>query len=53
MTTGTQSPMTKRNIGVALIDTKFAKVGIELEIEIRGKFAKVVIVETPFYKRSK
>lgn len=53
VTTGTQSPMTKRNIGVALIDTKFAEVGIELEIEIRGKFAKVVIVETPFYKRSK
>lgn len=53
VTTGTQSPMTKRNIGVALIDAKFAEVGMELEIEIRGKFAKVVIVETPFYKRSK
>lgn len=53
VTTGTQSPLTKRNIGLALIDAKFAEVGIELEIEIRGKIAKAVIVETPFYKRSK
>ncbi|MEK4229923.1 glycine cleavage system aminomethyltransferase GcvT [Solibacillus sp. FSL H8-0538] len=53
VTTGTQSPMTKRNIGLALIDAKFAEVGIELEVEIRNKFAKVVTVETPFYKRTK
>ena len=53
VTTGTQSPMTKRNIGLALIDATFAEVGIEVEIEIRNKFAKAVIVETPFYKRSK
>lgn len=53
VTTGTQSPMTKRNIGMALIDATFAEVGIEVEIEIRNKFAKAVIVEKPFYKRSK
>jgi aminomethyltransferase len=53
VTTGTQSPMTKRNIGLALIDAKFAEVGIEVEIEIRNKFTKAVVVETPFYKRSK
>lgn len=53
ITTGTQSPMTKRNIGLALIDATFAEVGIELEIEIRGKMLKAVTVETPFYKRKK
>lgn len=53
VTTGTQSPMTKRNIGLALIDAKFAEIGIELEVEIRGKLAKVVTVATPFYKRAK
>ncbi|MER2191141.1 MAG: glycine cleavage system aminomethyltransferase GcvT [Solibacillus sp.] len=53
ITTGTQSPMTKRNIGLALIDATFAKVGIELEIEIRNKRVKAVTVETPFYKRAK
>ena len=53
VTTGTQSPMTKRNIGLALIDEKFSEIGIELEVEIRSKRAKAVVVETPFYKRNK
>ena len=53
VTTGTQSPLTKRNIGLALIDATFAEVGIELEIEIRNKLVKAVTVETPFYKRAK
>ena len=53
VTTGTQSPMTKRNIGLALIDAKFKEVGIELEVEIRGKLLRAKTVSTPFYKRSK
>ncbi|WP_332647009.1 glycine cleavage system aminomethyltransferase GcvT [Lysinibacillus sp. 54212] len=53
VTTGTQSPMTKRNIGLALIDAKFAELGNEVEIEIRNKRIPAVIVETPFYKRAK
>lgn len=53
VTTGTQSPMTKRNIGLALIDKSACAIGTELEIEIRGKFIPAVVVETPFYKRAK
>ena len=53
VTTGTQSPMTKRNIGLALIDASLAAIGTEVEIEIRGKFIPAVVVETPFYKRAK
>lgn len=53
VTTGTQSPLTKRNIGLALIDAKFAQVGIELDVEIRGKLVQAQTVNTPFYKRSK
>lgn len=53
VTTGTQSPQTKRNIGLALIDSEFAEIGIELEVEIRNKRLKVVTVATPFYKRAK
>ena len=53
VTTGTQSPMTKRNIGLALINTNVATIGTEVEIEIRGKLIPAVIVETPFYKRAK
>jgi aminomethyltransferase len=53
VTTGTQSPMTKRNIGLALVDASKVEIGTEVEIEIRGKFIPAVVVETPFYKRAK
>ncbi|WP_146551340.1 glycine cleavage system aminomethyltransferase GcvT [Rummeliibacillus sp. SL167] len=53
VTTGTQSPLTKRNIGLALIKSEFAVVGQELEIEIRNRRLRVKTVETPFYKRQK
>lgn len=53
ITTGTQLPSSKRNVGNALIDSKYAEVGIEVEIEIRNKQLKAITVETPFYKRTK
>lgn len=53
VTTGTQSPMTKRNIGLVLIDSQYDELGTELEVEIRNKKLKAVTVATPFYKRSK
>lgn len=52
VTTGTQSPTLKKNIGLALVSTEFAEIGKELEVEIRNKRLKAVTVETPFYKRS-
>nr|WP_093265814.1 glycine cleavage system aminomethyltransferase GcvT [Psychrobacillus sp. OK032] len=53
VTTGTQSPTLKKNIGLVLIDTTFAEIGKELEVEIRNKRLKAVTVATPFYKREK
>ncbi|TQR14493.1 glycine cleavage system aminomethyltransferase GcvT [Psychrobacillus lasiicapitis] len=53
VTTGTQSPTLKKNIGLVLIDTTFAEIGKELEVEIRNKRLKAVTVPTPFYKREK
>lgn len=53
VTTGTQSPLTKRNIGLALVKSEYAEIGQELEIEIRNRRLKVKTVETPFYKRKK
>lgn len=53
VTTGTQSPTLKKNIGLALVDKDFSEIGTELEIEIRGKKVKASIVPTPFYKRAK
>ena len=53
VTSGTQSPTLKKNIGLALIDATFAELGQEVEIEIRNKRLKAITVATPFYKREK
>lgn len=53
ITTGTQSPTLKKNIGLSLIDRKFSDMGTEVEVEIRGKRLKAITVATPFYKRQK
>ncbi|WP_017686852.1 glycine cleavage system aminomethyltransferase GcvT [Paenibacillus sp. PAMC 26794] len=53
VTTGTQSPTLKRNLGLALIDSKYAALGTPLEIEIRGKKLKAEVVKTPFHKRAR
>ncbi|SFS55203.1 glycine cleavage system aminomethyltransferase GcvT [Paenibacillus sp. BC26] len=51
VTTGTQSPTLKRNLGLALIDANYAALGTELTVEIRGKQLKAKVIKTPFYKR--
>ncbi|KGR78454.1 glycine cleavage system aminomethyltransferase GcvT [Ureibacillus manganicus] len=53
ITTGTQLPSTKRNVGYALVNSNFTELETELEIEIRNKKLKSKVVATPFYKRSK
>lgn len=51
VTTGTQSPTLKKNIGFALLATEYTAEGTEVEVEIRGKRLKAVLIATPFYKR--
>lgn len=51
VTTGTQSPTLRRNIGLALLETKHTGIGTEVEVEIRGKRLKAAVTHTPFYKR--
>jgi aminomethyltransferase len=53
VTTGTQSPTLKKNIGVALVKSEFTELGTEVEVQIRKKRLKAVVVATPFYKRPK
>lgn len=53
VTTGTQSPTLKKNIGLALIKTNQAVLDNEVDVEIRGKRVKAKVVATPFYKREK
>lgn len=53
ITTGTQLPLSKRNVGLALIDTNYTDLDTEVEIEIRNKKVLAKTVATPFYKRAK
>ncbi|ARU63244.1 glycine cleavage system protein T [Tumebacillus avium] len=53
VTTGTMGPTVKKNIGLALIDVEYATIGQELDVIIRNKAVKGVIIKTPFYKRQK
>lgn len=53
VTTGTQSPTLKKNIGLALIPTAFSSLDTEVEVDVRGKRLKAKVVATPFYKRTK
>ncbi|WP_379135498.1 glycine cleavage system aminomethyltransferase GcvT [Paenibacillus sp. sgz500958] len=52
VTTGTQSPTLKRNLGLALLDAAYSGLGTEVYVEIRGKQLKAAVIKTPFYKRS-
>ncbi|KAB7670012.1 glycine cleavage system aminomethyltransferase GcvT [Bacillus sp. B1-b2] len=53
VTTGTQSPTLKRNIGLALLSINYTEIDTEVEVEIRGKRLKAKVIPTPFYKRTK
>ena len=52
VTTGTQSPTLKKNIGFALLSTKYTELGTEVEVEVRTRRLKAKVIATPFYKRS-
>ncbi len=51
VTTGTQSPTNKRNIGLALLPVEYTALDTEVEVQIRQKKLKAKVVKTPFYKR--
>src|SRR5690606_22990990 len=50
VTTGTQSPTLKRNLGLALVEADFAAAGTPLSVDVRGKRLAAVVVPAPFYK---
>jgi aminomethyltransferase len=53
VTTGTQSPTLKKNLGLALLDKEHSELGTEVEVQIRQKRLKAKVVASPFYKRGK
>ncbi len=52
VTSGTLSPSLNQGIGMAYVPAAQAKIGSELEIEIRGQKFPAVIEKKPFYKKS-
>ena len=53
VTSGTQTPFLKKAIGMAYVPAHMTDPGTELTIDIRGRRAKAIVVELPFYKRPK
>jgi aminomethyltransferase len=53
ITTGSPAPTLGKNMGLALIDTAYAKVGSAIAVDIRGRDVAALIVKKPFYKRAK
>ena len=53
VTSGTQTPFVKKNIGMAYLPAEKSAPGTEFEIDIRGRRARAKVVPMPFYKRQK
>jgi aminomethyltransferase len=53
VTSGTQTPFLRKSIGMAYVPMHMTSPGTELEIDIRGRRARAIVVELPFYKRPK
>jgi aminomethyltransferase len=53
ITSGTQTPFLKKAIAMAYVPPSLKAPGTELEIDVRGRRAKAVVVPMPFYKRAK
>jgi len=53
VTSGTSSPLLGIGIGIAFVKEEYAKPGLEIEVEIRGKPKKAVTVTPPFYDPKK
>ncbi|SET61804.1 aminomethyltransferase [Salinibacillus kushneri] len=51
VTSGTQSPTLKKNVGLVLIHPAHSQEGEEIEVQVRKRRLKAKVVPTPFYKR--
>jgi len=51
VTSGTQTPFLKKAIGMAYVPVEHAEPGTSLDIDIRGRRLKAIVISLPFYKR--
>ena len=52
VTSGSPSPTTGKNIGLAYVPAALSALGQKLFVDCRGKDVEAVVVKTPFYKRA-
>ena len=52
VTSGTLSPSLNWGVGMAYVSTGHAKIGAEIDIEIRGQKFPAIIEKKPLYKKS-
>jgi aminomethyltransferase len=50
-TSGTHAPFLKFPVAMALVDTRSAEIGSQVEIDVRGRRVTAEVVELPFYTR--
>jgi aminomethyltransferase len=50
VTSGTQSPSLNQAIGMGYVNLPFNKLGTEIQISVRNKTPKAVVVAIPFVK---
>lgn len=50
ITSGTMSPTSGASIGIAYVETAFAELGTEFNVDIRGRKTRAKVVPTPFVK---
>jgi aminomethyltransferase len=53
VSSGSPAPYIKKNIGLAYLPIEHSGIGSQIEIDVRGRRLAAVVVQTPFYKRSK
>lgn len=52
VTTGYRSPSLKKNLGLALVNSSYSRLGTEIFVKIRGRFLKAEVVNKRFYKKN-
>ncbi|MFC3524307.1 glycine cleavage system protein T [Marinococcus halophilus] len=53
ITTGTQSPTLKKNVGLALLNAEWSNLDQAVAVDVRGKAKRAKVAAVPFYKRKK
>lgn len=52
VTTGYASPTLKKNIGLALVDSRYTELGTEIQVAIRNKVLKAEVISKKFYTKN-